>query len=62
VSRIHNPALFVWFGEGVNPVVMSLMNSAGVATPPADIKRVSLSYKYYPDKTDVVSYVIVPAR
>lgn len=62
VSRIHFPALFVWFGEDVNPVVMNLMSSAGVATPPAEIKRVSLSYKYYPDKTDVVSYVIVQAR
>ena len=46
----------------VNPVVMNLMNSAGVAAPPAEIKRVSLSYKYYPGQTDAVSYVIVPGR
>jgi hypothetical protein len=62
VSRIHFPALFVWFGEGMNPVVLSLMNSAGVATPPGNIKHITLSYKYYPDRTDVVSYVIVPGQ
>ncbi|UXN64229.1 hypothetical protein N8E89_17760 [Phyllobacterium sp. A18/5-2] len=62
VSHIHFPALFVWFGEDVNPVVMNLMSSAGVAASPAEIKRISLSYKYYPDKTDAVSYVIVQAR
>ncbi|QND53248.1 glycosyl transferase [Phyllobacterium sp. 628] len=61
ISRIHFPALFIWFGEGLNPVVSSLMQSSGVATPPANIKQVTLSFKYYPDQTKVVSYVVIPA-
>lgn len=61
VSRIQLPALFVWFGEGWNPAVLNLMNAAGIA-PPATIRHLSLSYKYYPDRTDVVSYVIIPAK
>ncbi len=61
-ARIQFPALFVWFGEGMNPVVQGLMQSAGITNPPTDIKQVTLSYKYYPDQTKIVSYVIVPAR
>ncbi len=61
-SRIHLPALFVWFGEGMNPTVSGLMNAAGIATPPANIKAIELTYKYYPDRSEKVSYVILPAR
>ncbi|PSH68511.1 glycosyl transferase [Phyllobacterium brassicacearum] len=61
-SRIHLPALFVWFGEGMNPTVLGLMNGAGIVMPPANIKSIELTYKYYPDRSEKVSYVILPAR
>lgn len=62
VSRIRFPALFVWFGDGMNPAVLSLLNGAGIAAPPADVKQVDLTYKYYPDQSARVSYFIVPAK
>jgi len=62
VSRIHFPALFVWFGDGMNPAVLSLLNGAGIAAPPADIKHLDLTYKYYPDQSVRVSYFIVPTK
>jgi hypothetical protein len=61
-SRIRFPALFVWFGEGMNPAVQTLLNGAGIAAPPATIKHVDLSYKYYPEQTARVSYFFVPAK
>ncbi|MBA8880852.1 ArnT family glycosyltransferase [Phyllobacterium myrsinacearum] len=61
-ARIRFPALFVWFGEGPNPVVEKLMQNAGITNPSTAIKTVTLTYKYYPDQSRVVSYVIVPAR
>lgn len=62
-SRIKLPALFVWFGEGMNPSVLELMNDAGIpAPPPANIKHIELTYKYYPDVSEKVSYVIIPAE
>ena len=60
-ARIRFPALFVWFGEAPNPVVQGLMQGAGMTNPPTDIKHITLGYKYYPDQTKVVSYVVVPA-
>ena len=61
-ARIHFPALFVWFGNGMNPTVLNLMNEAGIAAPPTDIKHIDLTYKYYPDQSEQVSYFIIPAR
>ena len=60
-GRIKFPALFVWSGDGLNPAVMALIQAAGVATPPANVRQIALSYKFYPDRTKTVSYVYVPA-
>ncbi|MGH6862420.1 MAG: hypothetical protein ACRECY_19420, partial [Phyllobacterium sp.] len=59
-ARIRFPALFVWFGDETNPTVLQLLKGAGGA-PPAEIRHISLSYKYYPGSTEKVSYFIVPA-
>ncbi len=61
-SRIHFPALFVWFGDEMNPDVLSLLNGAGIASPPVDIKHLDLTYKHYPDRSQRVSYFIIPAK
>ncbi|CAN7431475.1 glycosyltransferase family 39 protein [Phyllobacterium sp. LjRoot231] len=62
VSRIRFPALFVWFGDEMNPAVLSLLNGAGISSPPADIRHLDLTYKYYPAQSERVSYFIVPAK
>ncbi|MRG57251.1 glycosyl transferase [Phyllobacterium sp. SYP-B3895] len=59
-ARIKFPALFVWFGEGLNPGVMALMSAAGVPTPPTDVRHISLNFRNYPDRNEAVSYVLVP--
>jgi len=60
-ARIKFPALFVWSGDGPNGAVIALMQAAGVPTPPTNVKQIALSYKFYPGRTKVVSYVYVPA-
>ncbi|MEK1889356.1 MAG: glycosyltransferase family 39 protein [Phyllobacterium sp.] len=60
-ARIKFPALFVWSGNDLNPAVMALMNAAGIATPPpTDVRHISLGFKHYPERTEGVSYVLVP--
>ncbi len=61
-SRIKFPALFVWFGQDMNPAVLSMMSASGAPTPPAEVRHLTLGYKYYPELTHEVSYVIVPAK
>jgi 4-amino-4-deoxy-L-arabinose transferase-like glycosyltransferase len=57
-SRIKLPALIVWFGNGPSETMAKLLARAGLSAPPA-IHHIKLGYKYYPDTTRSISFVIV---